>query len=305
MALKISLVLVSLLAVGLAAPTQADFYGPKSGLTEPEKSIDSSEISQATNDGIYDDVTDLGFSYESQPQSDPIAPAGTCALSCGGPSDDQCFCDDSCERYGDCCADKVEVCDDHTTELRGAEPGSSPVTITDLDGHTDIPPDATLQKNLRAWRNFIMLMIRFGEWGQESLGMNGLYDGRISGGVGGSTDAALDLTHMNGEIAGYGFALQNTLVIDAGYWCGGAIEVPVSIFPVEATQGRSQFTATGNLTRNLLVAGSFSVPVQAVISYNLDLDSNDLETLTTDLLLDLPWPCSDTRLYGVFQRQPL
>ena len=72
---------------------------------------------------------------------------------------------------------------------------------------------------------------------------------------------------------------------------------------VLSPQGRSNFSATGNLTRNLLVAGF--LPVQATIGYDLELDPNDLETLTAELSLDLPWPCSDTRLYGVFQRRPL
>jgi len=224
-------------------------------------------------------------------------------MRCGGPSDDQCFCDDACEKYGDCCADKVEVCDDYTTELRGAGQGGTSITITDLDGHADPAPDAELEKRLRAWRNFVMLLVRIGSWGQESLGLNGLYDGRVSGGVGGSSTAALDLVHSSGDVTGYGFALQRRLVVDAGSLCGGSIEVPVSMFPVEASQAGNPFSARGSLNRNVLIKGF--LPLQATIRYNLQLDPHDLETLTTDLLVDLPWPCSDTRLHGIFKRRPL
>ena len=38
---------------------------------------------------------------------------GSCAASdCDGPAvDGNCFCDDDCAEYGDCCADRVEVCE--------------------------------------------------------------------------------------------------------------------------------------------------------------------------------------------------
>jgi hypothetical protein len=36
---------------------------------------------------------------------------GSCEESCGGQSDAACWCDDGCEGYGDCCDDKVAVCD--------------------------------------------------------------------------------------------------------------------------------------------------------------------------------------------------
>ena len=37
---------------------------------------------------------------------------GSCDGSCGGPSDDgNCWCDDLCEFYGDCCDDKADECD--------------------------------------------------------------------------------------------------------------------------------------------------------------------------------------------------
>ncbi len=36
---------------------------------------------------------------------------GTCEDSCGEKSDGDCWCDEECAYYGDCCADKVALCD--------------------------------------------------------------------------------------------------------------------------------------------------------------------------------------------------
>ena len=36
----------------------------------------------------------------------------SCAGSCGMQASGGCWCDAQCEAYGDCCQDKVEVCDD-------------------------------------------------------------------------------------------------------------------------------------------------------------------------------------------------
>lgn len=40
---------------------------------------------------------------------------GSCESACGGRSADGCYCDGACERYGDCCDDKVQVCDGDVT----------------------------------------------------------------------------------------------------------------------------------------------------------------------------------------------
>ncbi|MEX1364729.1 MAG: endonuclease/exonuclease/phosphatase family protein [Nannocystaceae bacterium] len=39
------------------------------------------------------------------------AGGSTCEGSCGGQSPDGCWCDDACVSFGNCCADKVAVCD--------------------------------------------------------------------------------------------------------------------------------------------------------------------------------------------------
>lgn len=55
---------------------------------------------------------------DDQTARGPIGKAergGSCADGehnfCGEQSDDGCYCDAECEGYGDCCADKVEVCE--------------------------------------------------------------------------------------------------------------------------------------------------------------------------------------------------
>jgi hypothetical protein len=43
---------------------------------------------------------------------------------CGGPSQGNCWCDDLCHDYGDCCADKVDTCDGPTLCLHEEHCGS-------------------------------------------------------------------------------------------------------------------------------------------------------------------------------------
>jgi hypothetical protein len=304
------IILAFLLPAVLSAPSLAAPFEPKGQISKPQPAFDPSELSSQTGeDAGYQDIAGIG-SISAPPAAEvDTALPGACDLRCGGASDDPCFCDKACEANGDCCADKAEACDDdtaYTTVILESGTDDNSVRVTDLDGDTDTAADARRRRSLQAWRNFIMLLARIGEWGQENLGMNGIYDGRVSGGVGGSAGAVLDLTHSNREIIGYGFAMQRGLTIDAGFVCGGLIDIPVSAFPVEATQGGNNFTASGSLTRNLLIEGLLGFfPLQTTISYDLELDSTDLETLTTHLLVDLPWPCLDTRLFGIFTRRPL
>ncbi|MCH9684064.1 MAG: endonuclease/exonuclease/phosphatase family protein [Deltaproteobacteria bacterium] len=49
---------------------------------------------------------ELALGEGSEPPSGP-----TCAGSCGGQSPSGCWCDDLCEDFGNCCADKVQQCD--------------------------------------------------------------------------------------------------------------------------------------------------------------------------------------------------
>ncbi len=64
-------------------------------------------------DNPFDDdaVTD-NAQLERGGKTHQVAPAGTCEGACGVKSaNGDCWCDDACEGYGDCCSDKVQICD--------------------------------------------------------------------------------------------------------------------------------------------------------------------------------------------------
>lgn len=53
-----------------------------------------------------------GVSVQSEgPCDDPEPSPETCEGACGGQSAGECWCDDLCESFGDCCEDKDEVCE--------------------------------------------------------------------------------------------------------------------------------------------------------------------------------------------------
>ena len=54
--------------------------------------------------------------FQPDPNRGPISGGkadhlDTCEDSCGGQSAGECWCDDQCSYYGDCCDDKVDICD--------------------------------------------------------------------------------------------------------------------------------------------------------------------------------------------------
>jgi len=53
--------------------------------------------------------------FEPDPNRAPLGKAdhlsNTCQDACGGKSAGSCYCDDDCTYYGDCCDDKVAICD--------------------------------------------------------------------------------------------------------------------------------------------------------------------------------------------------
>ena len=62
---------------------------------------------------------------------------GSCKLAdgddaCGGKSAGNCWCDDECTRFGDCCADRVAVCDEHHRLRRLVSKAFSPRATTRL-----------------------------------------------------------------------------------------------------------------------------------------------------------------------------
>ena len=56
--------------------------------------------------GRKDDICDGDESDENCPQD-----CGCAAFDCGQVAPYGCFCDDICEDYGDCCADRGDVCE--------------------------------------------------------------------------------------------------------------------------------------------------------------------------------------------------
>jgi hypothetical protein len=48
--------------------------------------------------------------YKLQPPSAATAPSGSCQNACGDIGSGECFCDDVCVKYGDCCADFASEC---------------------------------------------------------------------------------------------------------------------------------------------------------------------------------------------------
>ena len=56
--------------------------------------------------------------------------SGSCGSvdACGGKSNGECWCDESCWSYGDCCSDAAEICnvdECNLTEQTGCEPGEA------------------------------------------------------------------------------------------------------------------------------------------------------------------------------------
>jgi len=52
-----------------------------------------------------------------------LPPVGSCVEKCGGHSGSQCWCDDVCEKYNDCCEDKSKICDSIKSEVEFEEDG--------------------------------------------------------------------------------------------------------------------------------------------------------------------------------------
>ncbi len=71
----------------------------------------------------------------SEPDEDrgPIGKAdlyGTCQGACGGQSDGNCYCDDICSYFGDCCSDRESECSAVSCADVGGACLSSPIDVT-------------------------------------------------------------------------------------------------------------------------------------------------------------------------------
>jgi uncharacterized protein YkwD len=78
------------------------------GCDEP---IDEDDGAIADDGEAIDDEAAFIERGREDPDEIEARAGGSCAGSCGGQSPDGCWCDSACANYGDCCADKVQVCD--------------------------------------------------------------------------------------------------------------------------------------------------------------------------------------------------
>ncbi len=72
-----------------------------------------------------------GEEFQPAPNRGPLGKAdsvGSCQDACGGASNHSCWCDDQCSFYGDCCDDKVAICDAPVQTVCGGFLGSTCAT---------------------------------------------------------------------------------------------------------------------------------------------------------------------------------
>ncbi|MEM6994677.1 MAG: hypothetical protein AAF721_29450 [Myxococcota bacterium] len=96
--------------------------------------------------------------------------AGSCEGHCGGKSAGHCWCDDWCEYYGDCCADKFPVCD----EAGGQSTGTESESGSSSDGDGTVAPTAVTQ--LAAGGQHTCALLDNGAvrcWGDNAFGQLG------------------------------------------------------------------------------------------------------------------------------------
>lgn len=82
-------------------------FGLTTGCDEPVEEAEGGRV-------IADDERADGYAIDRGDPDDQQIEAragGSCVDACGEQSPDGCWCDDLCADYGDCCADKTQVCD--------------------------------------------------------------------------------------------------------------------------------------------------------------------------------------------------
>ena len=93
------------------------------------------------------------LSESGDPERAPLGKAdavGTCEDACDGPAlVGNCWCDDLCESYGDCCSDKAEICDG-ATNFESFETFRGGFCPPDMDctGSIELVADGTLKVDL-------------------------------------------------------------------------------------------------------------------------------------------------------------
>ena len=86
-----------------------------------------------------------------------IPDGASCEGACGGYSDDGCWCDELCDYYGDCCSDKVAVCDggdsdDSSGDSDSGDTTGGDTTGGDTTGDSDVP-DNSYCAPVDSWNN--------------------------------------------------------------------------------------------------------------------------------------------------------
>jgi uncharacterized protein YkwD len=137
---------LAVLSVGLAVA------GALTGCDEPVDEGDPAPAVQA-QDGRAD--ADQG---QDQDQDEVEARAGgSCEGYCGAMAPTGCWCDSGCAHYGDCCADKVQVCDGPPPDPPPDPPPSS----------GDVPDNATARRSRRGRRRRSRSRRRSSRWSTQ------------------------------------------------------------------------------------------------------------------------------------------
>jgi uncharacterized protein YkwD len=75
-----------------------------------DESVDENAAERVIADDEFEDAFAVDRANPDEYEIEERA-GGSCVNACGGQSSGGCWCDSACAQYGDCCADKVAVCD--------------------------------------------------------------------------------------------------------------------------------------------------------------------------------------------------
>ena len=81
--------------------------------------------------------------YQPGGKSDEFA---SCVGACGEQSTDGCWCDDECDAFGDCCPDKVDVCEASGAACGPVTCGAGEVCCNESCGICTAPGDFCTQQ---------------------------------------------------------------------------------------------------------------------------------------------------------------
>lgn len=115
-----SLLCVSALFWASACDSQSDSKEPNAQIEDQQKETtpalaDAQQVREQTIAAM-----------DSQPNTRAPQKAGSCEGVCGlAPSDRSCWCDSACSKYGDCCDDYADQCENQDPRSCGGEAGGS------------------------------------------------------------------------------------------------------------------------------------------------------------------------------------